>query len=97
MGLADDCPFTGSDELEDHFCLVRDINDSALASLNELVFDKSISELRFRTSLREIFEWNSEEAEAMEKLIHAMENVIRSHDELDKLLQQRRRVAVDWS
>ena len=97
MGLADDCPFTGSDELENHVCLVLDINDSALASLNELVFDKSISELRFGISLRGIFKWNSEEVEAMDKLIHAMENVIRSHDELVKLLDQRLRVAVDSS
>ena len=49
MGLADDCPFTGSEEFEGDFCLVRDGNDSALKSLNELVFDKSLSGLRFGT------------------------------------------------
>ena len=44
-----------------------------------------------------MYSCTSEEEEVMEKLIHAMENVIRSHDELDKLLERRRRVAVDLS
>ena len=97
MGLADDCPFTGSDEFEDHFCLVRDGNDSALASLNDFVFEKSHIGLRLGKPLRGIFAWKREEEEIMEKFIDAMEHVIRSHDELDKLLERRRRVAVDLS
>ena len=90
MGLADDCPFTGSDEFEGHFCLVRDVNDSALARLNEFVFDKSKSGIRLGALLQGIFEWNDEEKKAMEKLKEAMENVIRSHDELDQLLEKQR-------
>ena len=87
----------GLEGVTDDFCLVGDGNDSALASLNELVFENSLSGLRLGTSLRGIFAWNSEEEEVMEKFIDAMENVIRSHDELDKLLERRRRVAVDLS
>ena len=95
VGLVDDCPFMGSNGLKNHFCLIRDTNALALESLNELVFNKSIRELRFGIPLRGIFEWNSKEAEAMQKLIHVMETLIKSHDELDKLLEKGQRVALD--
>ena len=55
-----------------------------------MVFGKSESCIRLGAMLRGIFEWNDEEKKAMEKLNIAMENVIRSHDELDELLEKRR-------
>ena len=95
MGLADGCPFTGSDEFKGHFCLVRDVNDSALVRLNEFVFDKSESGLCLGALLRGISNGMTKK-KGNEKLNDAMENVIRSHDELDKLLEKHRlRVAID--
>ena len=69
-----------------HFCLVRDPSDTGLKQLN----DKA--GFLLGPSLPAVFEWDEEEAESMESLIHLFQGITRIHDELDSLMNQMRTV-----
>ena len=47
---------------------------------NQMVFKGSIIGLTFAPLMSGIFEWSNKEAEFIEKMIHAMQDVIRSND-----------------